>query len=191
MWKRFKNLRKNKAKPPTIKTCSRRNQNLFAKKPKKVREQFRKSSRTICKKFANIFQLLREHRFKPLRTTRKTDIKQLLSRGPQMLTSTKCTFVSHNMYFCAPRNVLSSSTGPTTVFDGSYSRAPRVLLPCPTGPTPVPHGSDTRASRVRHLCPTGPTLVPHDRYFIILCKLCACVSCCFSDSFGSFKNYIR
>ena len=147
MWKRFKNLRKNKAKPPTIKTCSRRNQNLFAKKPKKVREQFRKSSRTICKKFANIFQLLREHRFKPLRTTRKTDIKQLLSRGSQMLTSTKCTFVPHNMYFCAPR----------------------VLLPCPT----------------------GPTLVPHDRYFIILCKLCACVSCCFSDSFGSLKNYIR
>ena len=58
--------------------------NLFAKKPKIVREQFRKSSRTICKKFANIFQFLREHRFKPLRTTRKTGIKQLLSRGPEM-----------------------------------------------------------------------------------------------------------
>ena len=113
--------------------------NLFAKKPKNVREQFRKSSRTICKKFANNFQFLREHRFKPLRTTRKTGIKQLLSRGPQMLTSTKCTFVPHNMYFCALR----------------------VLVLFLTGPTPVPYGSDTRASRVRHLCLTGPTLVPH------------------------------
>ena len=84
--------------------------NLFAKKPKNVREQFRKSSRTICKKFANIFQFLREHRFKPLRTTRKTGIKQLLSRGPQMLTSTKCTPVPH----------------------GSYTRALRVLHPCLT-----------------------------------------------------------
>ena len=139
--------------------------NLFAKKPKIVRELIQKSSRTICKKFANFFQLLREHCFKPPQTTRKTGIKQLLNQGPQMLTSTKCTFVPHNMYFCALRNVLLCSTGPSTVFDGS----------------------DSRALRVRHLCPTGPTPVPHDRYFIILCKLCACVSWCFSDSFGSLK----
>ena len=115
--------------------------NLFAKKQKNVREQFRKSSRTIYKKFANFFQFLREHRFKPLRTTRKTDIKQLLSRGAQTLTSTKCTFVPYNMYFCAPR--------------------------------------------VLHPCPTSPTLVPHDRYFIILCKLCACVSSAFRALSGA------
>ena len=106
--------------------------NLFAKKPKIVRELIQKSSRTICKKFANFFQLLREHCFKPPRTTRKTGIKQLLNQGPQMLTSTKCTFVPHNMYFCALRNVLLCSTGPSTVFDGSYSRALRVRHPCLT-----------------------------------------------------------
>ena len=93
---------------------------LFAKKPKNVREQFRKSSRTICKKFANIFQFLREHRFKPLRTTRKTGIKQLLSRGPQMLTSTKCTFVPHEMYFRALRVLLLFLTGPTLVPHDRY-----------------------------------------------------------------------
>ena len=166
------------------KTCSRRNKKMFANNFEKVREQFAKSSRTFFSFFANTVLSL----FEP---PEGTGIKQLLSRGPQTLTSTKCTFVPHNMYFCTPRNVLSCSTGPTTVFDGSYTRAPRVLLPCPTSPTPVPYGSDTRAPRVRHLCPTGPTLVPHDRYFIILCKLCACVSCCFSGSFGSFKKYIR
>ena len=49
-----------------------------------------------------------------------------------MLTSTKCTPVPHNMYFRAPRNVLSCSTGPTTVFDGSYTRALQVRHPCLT-----------------------------------------------------------
>ena len=96
MWKRFKNLRKNKAKPPTIK-------NLFAKKPKKVREQFAKSSRTFFSFFANTVLSL-------LEPPEGTDIKQLLSRGPQLLTSTKCTPVPH----------------------GSYTRAPRVLHPCLT-----------------------------------------------------------
>ena len=122
MWKRFKNLRKNKAKPPTIKTCSRRNRKMFANNFEKVREQFAKSSRTIFSFFANTVLNL----FEP---PEGTDIKQLLSRGSQLLTSTKCTSVPHGSYSRAPRVLHPCLTSPITAFHVPYFRFDVSLLP--------------------------------------------------------------
>ena len=121
--------------------------NLFAKKPK----------------------IVREHCFKPPRTTRKTGIKQLLNQGPQMLTSTKCTFVPHNMYFCALR----------------------VLVLFLTGPTPVPYGSDTRSPRVRHPCLTIDTLLFCVNYVRVFHAAFRALSGALKNTYGWKKIYSR